>query len=401
MEKVVLAYSGGLDTSVILKWLIKEHRFDVFVFIANVGQPDDFEEVVQRAISLGVVREKIFLCDIRDEFINDFYCSASKANAIYETYYLMGTPIARPAIAKKQVEIAHQVGAKYVAHGCTQKGNDQLRFELAYAAIDPSLKIIAPWRTWGFKGRKDLVSYATENGIGWIQNSGYSRDENLIHTTAEGLELEDPACSPMPEAWKRTKCPTKSPDEITEIVLGFIKGVPNYLNGEKMTPREILEELNKLGAINGIGRLDLVDNRVTGLKSRGLFESPGASIWHRAHRALESITLTREQMHLANKFSIDFSEKIYAGLWFAPEMKALKAFFEAIQAYVTGDVILGLYKGNIFINSLTSDFSLFNTEKSSFENDIGITGTDASGLINIKSNELKTYYSICREGKEN
>lgn len=400
MEKVVLAYSGGLDTSVILSWLARERNLDVYVYIADVGQKENFSEVVRRARSLGVAEDKIFLHDIKDEFIENYYCRAARANAVYEYYYLMGTPIARPAIAKGQVEFAHRVGARLLAHGCTQKGNDQLRFELAYLALDPTLEVIAPWREWGFRGRSDLVNYAQQNGIDWIGCRGYSRDENLLHVTAEGEELENPGVEPKEAAWKWTVSPIRAPDRMTDLSLTFEAGIPVALDGDRANPRFILERLNALGAENGIGRLDIIDNRLTGVKSRGLFEAPGATIWTRCHRAMESLTLTKEQMHLSAVMAAHYSTNIYNGLWFSPETKAMDSFFATIQKDVEGEVAVGLYKGNIILRSITSPKSLFLERESSFEDSEGFSGPDATGFIKLFGKSLKIYHTVRRNGQK-
>ncbi|ACM23360.1 argininosuccinate synthase [Thermotoga neapolitana] len=406
-EKVVLAYSGGLDTSVILKWLC-EKGFEVIAYVANVGQKDDFEAIKEKALKTGA--SKVYIEDLRREFVTDYIFTALLGNALYEGRYLLGTAIARPLIAKRQVEIAEKEGAQYVAHGATGKGNDQVRFELTYAALNPNLKVISPWKDpeflSRFKGRTDLINYAREKGIPVkvSKKRPYSEDENLMHISHEAGKLEDPMYIPDEDVFTWTVSPKEAPDEETLLEIHFEKGVPvkvvNLKDGtEKTDPLELFEYLNEIGAKNGVGRLDMVENRFIGIKSRGVYETPGATILWIAHRDLEGITMDKEVMHLRDMLAPKFSELIYNGFWFSPEMEFLLAAFKKSQENVTGKVIVSVYKGNVMPVARYSPCSLYNPELSSMDVEGGFDATDSKGFINIHALRLKVY-RLTKKGYE-
>ncbi|MCD6552074.1 argininosuccinate synthase [Thermotoga sp.] len=406
-EKVVLAYSGGLDTSVILKWLC-EKGFEVIAYVANIGQKDDFEAIKKKALKTGA--SKVYIEDLRREFVTDYIFTALLGNAVYEGRYLLGTAIARPLIAKRQVEIAEKEGAQYVAHGATGKGNDQVRFELTYAALNPNLKVISPWKDpeflSRFKGRTDLINYAREKGIPVkvSKKRPYSEDENLMHISHEAGKLEDPMYIPDEDVFSWTVSPKEAPDEETLLEIHFKKGVPVKVvnlkeKTEKTDPLELFEYLNEIGAKNGVGRLDMMENRFVGIKSRGVYETPGAAILWVAHRDLEGITMDKEVMHLRDMLAPKFAELIYNGFWFSPEMEFLLAAFRKSQENVTGKVIVSIYKGNVMPVARYSPLSLYNPELSSMDVEGGFDATDSRGFINIHALRLKVY-QLAKKGYE-
>ena len=406
-EKVVLAYSGGLDTSVILKWLC-EKGYEVIAYVANIGQKDDFEAIREKALKTGA--SKVYIEDLRREFVTDYIFTALMGNALYEGRYLLGTAIARPLIAKKQVEIAEKEGAQYVAHGATGKGNDQVRFELTYAALNPRLKVISPWKDpeflARFKGRTDLINYAMEKGIPIkaSKKRPYSEDENLMHISHEAGNLEDPAYIPDEDVFTWTVSPKEAPDEETLLEIHFEMGIPvkvvNLKDGtEKTDPLELFEYLNEIGAKNGIGRVDMVENRFIGIKSRGVYETPGATILWIAHRDLEGITMDKEVMHLRDMLAPKFAELIYNGFWFSPEMEFLLAAFKKSQENVTGKVVVSVYKGNVMPVSRSSPHALYNLELSSMDVEGGFNAMDSRGFINIHALRLRMY-SLSRKGEK-
>ncbi len=388
-KKIVLAYSGGLDTSVILKWLLEKYRCPVVAFCADVGQEEDWEEVRRRALAVGA--EDIVIRDLREEFVSEFVFTALKANAVYEGWYLMGTSLARPLIAREQVKVAREVEADAVAHGATGKGNDQVRFELTYAALAPDLQVIAPWREWEFEGREDLIRFAEEHEIPVpvTREKPYSIDANLFHISYEGGILEDPWREPPEDMFQMTVSPEKAPEEPEYIELSFEKGIPVALNGEHLPPVELLTRLNTLGGRHGIGRVDMVENRFVGLKSRGIYETPGGTILHVAHRALEHLTMDREVMHLRDSLVPKFAELIYYGFWFSPEMEVLRAFIEETQKNVTGTVRLKLYKGNVWVVGRKSPVSLYQEDLASFDRAGGYDQKDAEGFIRLQALRLR------------
>ncbi|KAF2960697.1 argininosuccinate synthase [Thermotoga sp. 38H-to] len=401
-EKVVLAYSGGLDTSIILKWLC-EKGFEVIAYVANIGQKDDFNAIREKALKTGA--SKVYVEDLRREFVTDYIFTALLGNAMYEGRYLLGTAIARPLIAKRQVEIAEKEGAQYVAHGATGKGNDQVRFELTYAALNPNLKVISPWKDpeflAKFKGRTDLINYAMEKGIPIkvSKKRPYSEDENLMHISHEAGKLEDPAHIPDEDVFTWTVSPKDAPDEETLLEIHFESGIPvkvvNPNDGtEKTDPLELFEYLNEIGAKNGVGRLDMVENRFIGIKSRGVYETPGATILWIAHRDLEGITMDKEVMHLRDMLAPKFAELIYNGFWFSPEMEFLLAAFKKAQENVTGKVTVSIYKGNVMPVARYSPYSLYNPELSSMDVEGGFNATDSKGFINIHALRLKVYQLV-------
>ena len=386
--KVVLAYSGGLDTSVILKWLQDKYNAEVVTFTADIGQGEEVEEAREKAIKLGVKPEIIFIEDLREEFVKDYVFPMFRANAIYEGEYLLGTSIARPLIAKRQIEIAKQVGAEAVAHGATGKGNDQVRFELAYYALKPDIKVIAPWREWDLNSREKLLAYAEKHGIP-IQKHGkkspYSMDANLLHISYEGGILEDPWAEPEEDMWRWTVSPEKAPDKPEYIEIDFEKGDAVAINGSRMTPAKILETLNEYGKKHGIGRVDIVENRFVGMKSRGCYETPGGTILLKAHRAIESITLDRGEAHLKDEIMPKYAELIYNGFWFSPEREALQELINKTQENVEGTVRLKLYKGNVSVVGRKSPKSLFSPEFATFEEDSVYNQKDAEGFIKLNA----------------
>ena len=391
IEKIILAYSGGLDTTVILHWLKKTYDAEVIVFTADIGQDHDPKLVQKRANAIGA--SKIIIEDLREEFVNDYVFPMFKANTIYEGEYLLGTSIARPLISKRLVEIAEQEKADAIAHGATGKGNDQIRFEIGSYSLNPDIQVIAPWRTWDFSSRADLVEYCKIHQIdidAGPEEPLYSTDENLLHTSYEGEILEDPAIPAPEEIWKRTKSLTNASDQPEEIAISFEEGVPISINEKNMSPAELLSELNDYAGNHGIGRLDLVENRFTGMKSRGCYETPGGTILLKAHRAIESITLDSESGHLKDELMPRYAQLIYDGFWWSPEREALQSLIDKTQEYVSGNVILSLYKGNITVLGRTSDSSLYDAKIVTFEDDENAYDqADASGFIKINSLRLK------------
>jgi argininosuccinate synthase len=393
-KKVVLAYSGGLDTSIILKWLQTEYGCEVVTFTADLGQGEELAPARKKAEMLGIKPGNIFIEDLREEFVRDFVFPMFRANAQYEGLYLLGTSIARPLIAKRLVEIARETGADAVAHGATGKGNDQVRFELSAYALNPSIKVIAPWRTWSFKSRTDLIEFAEKHQIPVAKDkrgeAPFSVDANLLHSSSEGKVLEDPAVEPPPYVYQRTISPMEAPDVATEISVGFEKGDAVSLSGEKLSPATVLAQLNDLGRDNGIGRLDLVENRFVGMKSRGVYETPGGTILLQAHRAIESITLDRGAGHLKDELMPRYAEMIYNGFWFAPEREMLQAAIDKSQENVTGAVTLKLYKGNVIVTGRTSPNSLYSAAHVTFEDDAGAYDQkDAEGFIRLNALRLR------------
>nr|WP_314475453.1 argininosuccinate synthase [uncultured Campylobacter sp.] len=389
VKKVVLAYSGGLDTSIILKWLQDEYKCEVVTFTADIGQGEELEPARQKALELGIKPENIFIEDLKEEFARDFVFPMFRANAVYEGEYLLGTSIARPLIAKKQAEIAAKVGADGVSHGATGKGNDQVRFELGYYALGDNLTIIAPWREWGLNSREKLLKYAEKNGIKIEKKPGkspYSMDANLLHISYEGLVLENPAHAPEADMWRWTVSPKDAPNESEIIEIGYEKGDPVSINGKKMSPAALLAELNRLGAKHGIGRLDLVENRSVGMKSRGCYETPGGTIMLKAHRAIESITLDRGAAHLKDELMPCYAELIYNGYWWSPERIMLQALIDKSQENVNGTVKVELYKGNVIVLGRDSKTdNLFSEAFCTFEEDSVFDQKDANGFIKLNA----------------
>ncbi len=388
IKKVILAYSGGLDTSVILKWLGDTYNCEVVTFTADIGQGEEVEPARQKALKLGIKAENIFIEDLREEFIADFVFPMFRANTIYEGEYLLGTSIARPLIAKRLVEIAKKVGADAIAHGATGKGNDQVRFEIGAYALNPNIKVIAPWREWDLNSREKLLAYAESAGIEIEKKqnkSPYSMDANLLHISYEGQILEDPNVAPEEDMWRWSVSPKNAPDKPTIITISFEKGDGVAINGERLSPARFWSKLNELGGANGIGRLDLVENRYVGMKSRGCYETPGGTIYLKAHRAIESLTLDREEAHLKDSLMPKYAELIYNGYWFSPEREALQALIDKTQEKVSGDVRVELYKGNVTILGRESKNSLFNAAYSTFEEDSVYDQKDAAGFIKLNA----------------
>ncbi|MRJ06078.1 MAG: argininosuccinate synthase [Epsilonproteobacteria bacterium] len=386
--KVVLAYSGGLDTSVILKWLQEKYNAEVVTFTADIGQGEEVEEAREKALQLGIKPENIFIEDLREEFVRDYVFPMFRANAIYEGEYLLGTSIARPLIAKRQIEIAEKVGAEAVAHGATGKGNDQVRFELGYYALKPDIKVIAPWREWDLNSREKLLQFAEKHGIPINRHgkkSPYSMDANLLHISYEGGILEDPWAEPEEEMWRWTTSPEKAPDKPEYLEIEFKNGDPIAINGSRMSPAQLLETLNEYGKRHGIGRIDIVENRFVGMKSRGCYETPGGTILLKAHRAIESITLDRGEAHLKDEIMPKYAELIYNGFWFSPEREALQKLIDNTQKNVEGVVRLKLYKGNVFVVGRRSPKSLFSPEFATFEEDKVYNQKDAEGFIKLNA----------------
>ncbi|GBD39899.1 Argininosuccinate synthase [bacterium HR37] len=388
VRKIVLAYSGGLDTSVILRWLIEEYGAEVVAFVADLGQGENLEVIREKAIRTGA--SKVYVEDLREEFVRDFVFAALKANALYEGMYLMGTSLARPLIAKKQIEIALREGADAVAHGATGKGNDQVRFELTYYALKPDIRVIAPWREWNLRSRKDLIDYAKKHGIDVpvTPEKPYSCDRNIFHTSYEGGILEDPWVEPSDDMFEMTVSPEKAPDAPTYVDIDFEKGVPVRLDGREFSPVDLLYRLNEIGGKNGVGRVDMVENRFVGIKSRGVYETPGGTILHIAHRAVESITMDREVMHLRDMLVPKFAELIYYGFWYSPEMEMLRAAIEESQKNVTGTARLKIYKGNVYVVGRRSPFSLYSKSLATFEEDKVFNQRDATGFIRLNALRL-------------
>ena len=388
VKKVVLAYSGGLDTSVILKWLQDEYKCEVVTFTADLGQGEELEPARIKALELGIKPENIFIDDLREEFVKDYVFPMFRANAIYEGEYLLGTSIARPLIAKRQAEIAKITGADGVSHGATGKGNDQVRFEMGYLGQDSTLTIIAPWREWDLNSREKLLAYAAKHGI-QIEKKGkkspYSMDANLLHISYEGGILEDPSAEPEESMWLWTTSPENAPDKPEYIELTYKNGDPIALNGEELSPATMLKTLNTLGGKHGIGRVDIVENRFVGMKARGCYETPGGTIMLKAHRAIESITLDREAAHLKDEMMPRYAKLIYNGFWWSPEREMLQAAIDNTQKFVEGTVRLKLYKGSIMVVGRSSDVSLFNPEYSTFEEDEVYNQKDAEGFIKLNA----------------
>ena len=395
VKKAVLAYSGGLDTSIILKWLQETYGCEVVTFTADLGQGEELEPARRKAELLGIKKENIFVEDLREEFVRDYVFPMFRANAVYEGVYLLGTSIARPLIAKKQIEIAHKVGGDAVAHGATGKGNDQVRFELSYYSLDPSIKIVAPWREWSFKGREDLIAFAREHQIPIAKDkegdAPFSVDANLLHSSSEGKVLEDPAREAPSIVYQRTISPMEAPDKVTEVRIGFERGDAVSVDGRKLSPAALLTKLNELGHDNGIGRLDLVENRFVGMKSRGVYETPGGTILLYAHRAIESITLDRGAAHLKDELMPRYAELIYNGFWFTPEREMIQALIDKSQEHVEGEVRLKLYKGNVMMAGRESAKSLYSSTLVTFEDDKGAYDQkDAEGFIRLNALRLRT-----------
>ena len=395
-EKIVLAFSGGLDTSIILKWLQNEKNFEVVTFTADIGQGVEIDEASKKAKSLGV--KEIFIEHLTNEFVKEYVFPMFRANTLYEGQYLLGTSIARPLIAKKQIEIAQKVGASFVSHGATGKGNDQIRFELAYYAQNPKIKVIAPWRKWNLKSRKDLIEYANNNDISFSKDKQneppYSMDANILHTSYEGKVLEDPWLPPDESMFTRTVSPEDAPNESTEILIEFKNGDPVKINERKKSPEEIFKYLNDIGGKNGVGRLDLVENRFIGMKSRGVYETPGGTILLIARRAIESITLDKGAAHLKDEIMPRYAELIYNGFWFSPEREMLQALIDESQRNVNGVVKLKVYKGNVIISGRKSNSSLYSTEMATFEEDSVYDQKDAEGFIKLNALRLKLLKNI-------
>ena len=398
IKKVVLAYSGGLDTSIILKWLQEEYDAEVITFTADLGQGEEVEPARVKALACGIKPENVFILDIKEEFVKDYVFPMFRANAIYEGEYLLGTSIARPLIAKKLVEIANEKGAQAVSHGATGKGNDQVRFELGALALNPDLKVIAPWREWDLNSRESLLEYARKHNIEISQKhvdengnpkiSPYSMDANLLHISYEGLHLENPANEPEESMWLWTTSPENAPDKAEYIEIEYKNGDPIALNGEKLSPATFLAKLNELGNKHGIGRVDIVENRYVGMKARGCYETPGGTIMLKAHRAIESITLDREAAHLKDELMPKYAKLIYQGYWFSPEREMLQASIDATQKNVEGKVKLKLYKGNVIVVGRESSKTLYDDEYSTFEADEVYNQKDAEGFIRLNALRL-------------
>jgi len=382
-EKIVLAYSGGLDTSIIIPWLKENYAYEVIAMVADVGQGDDVESVVNKAYKTGA--SKVVVEDLREEFLTGYVWPALKAGAVYENKYLLGTALARPVIAKHQVEVAEREGASAVSHGCTGKGNDQVRFEMAYQALAPELKVVAPWREWDLKSREDCLDYAEKRGIpvAASREKIHSRDRNLWHLSHEGGELEDAAHAPFASTWQMTKSPQEAPDKEEQVQIGFENGVPVSVGGQALDPVSLVELLNEIGGRNAVGRIDLVENRFVGIKSRGCYETPGGTLLWAAHAELEALCLDRDLLHFKQHVALKYAELVYFGLWFTPLREALDSFVESTQQNLTGAVTLSLYKGNVNVLSRKSDSSLYRTDLSSFTMGASYDQKDAAGFIRI------------------
>ncbi len=388
-RRVVLAYSGGLDTSVILRWLIETHGCEVVAFLADLGQAEDLEAFARKAERLGACG--VYVEDLREEFVRDFVYAALRANAVYEGGYLMGTSLARPLIAKKQLEIAAREQADAVAHGATGKGNDQVRFELTYFSLNPHIRVLAPWREWAFKGRQELIDYAIEHGIPvpTTREKPYSTDRNLFHTSYEGGILEDPWDEPDEKMFQMTQAVQNAPEHSQYLEIGFDQGTPVTVDGERLGPVALLTHLNEIGGTHGIGRIDMVENRFVGMKSRGVYETPGGTILHIAHRAVESLTMDREVMHLRDSLVPKFAELIYYGFWYSPEMGLLQQFMDEAQRHVTGTARLKLYKGNCWVVGRKSPTSLYHPQFATFEAEDVYRQADAEGFIKLNALRLR------------
>ncbi|QTL04187.1 argininosuccinate synthase [Aquabacter sp. L1I39] len=402
VKKVVLAYSGGLDTSVILKWLQTTYGCEVVTFTADLGQGEELAPAREKALLLGIKPENIFIEDVREEFVRDYVFPMFRANTVYEGQYLLGTSIARPLIAKKQIEIARKVGADAVSHGATGKGNDQVRFELGYYALEPEITVIAPWREWDLTSRTRLLEFAESHQIPIAKDkrgeAPFSVDANLLHSSSEGKVLEDPADDAPEYVYQRTISPEAAPDQATIIDIGFEQGDAVSIDGEALSPATLLARLNALGKENGIGRLDLVENRFVGMKSRGVYETPGGTILLAAHRGIESITLDRGAAHLKDELMPRYAELIYNGFWFSPEREMLQAAIDLSQKYVTGSVKVKLYKGNVSVIGRTSPYSLYNQDLVTFEEGaVAYDHRDAAGFIKLNALRLRTYGARARK----
>ena len=393
-KKVVLAYSGGLDTSIILKWLQTEFGCEVVTFTADLGQGEELGPARDKALAMGLPEENIFIEDLREDFVRDYVFPMFRANTVYEGVYLLGTSIARPLIAKRQIEIAQQTGADAVCHGATGKGNDQVRFELGYYALDPDIRVIAPWRDWSFKSRTDLIEFAEQQGIDIPKDkrgeAPFSVDANLLHTSSEGKALEDPAEEAPGYVYQRTVSPEEAPDTPEVVTIGFERGDAVSINGKSMSPATLLTELNALGRKHGIGRLDLLENRFVGMKSRGIYETPGGTILLAAHRGIEQITLDRGAMHLKDELMPRYAELIYNGFWWSPEREMLQAAIDQSQSLVTGEVRLKLYRGAAHLIGRSSPYSLYSEAHVTFEDDAGAYDQkDAEGFIKLNALRLR------------
>ncbi len=388
-KRIVLAYSGGLDTSVILRWLIETYGAEVIAFTADLGQGEELHPLRDKALATGASRVRVE--DLREAFVRDFVFPVLRANAVYESGYLLGTSFARPLIARRQVEVAREEGADAVAHGATGKGNDQVRFELTYAALAPDLRVIAPWREWDLRSRSDMMAYAEQHKIPvpTTPERPYSMDRNLFHVSYEGGVLEDPWAEPPEEMFRLTVSPERAPDRPTTVEIDFEGGTPVAVDGQRLGPVALLERLNRLGGAHGIGRVDLVENRYVGMKSRGVYETPGGTILHAAHRAVESITLDREVLHLRDALAPRYAEMVYYGYWHAPEREALQAFFDEAQRDVTGTARLKLYKGHVIVTGRRSPRSLYRPDFATFEGDQVYRQRDAEGFIRLNALRLR------------
>ncbi|MBA2847795.1 argininosuccinate synthase [Thermosulfuriphilus ammonigenes] len=395
-RKIVLAYSGGLDTSVILRWLKETYQCPVVAYCADIGQKEDWEAIKQKGLATGA--EEVIIRDLKEEFVADFVFTALKANVIYEGGYLLGTSLARPLIAREQIAVAKEVGADAVAHGATGKGNDQVRFELTYMALAPEISIIAPWRQWPFKGREDLINYAQRHGIPVpvTKEKPYSMDANLFHISYEGGILEDPWTEPPEDMFQMTVSPEKAPDSPEYLEIDFENGIPVAINGEGLSPARLLARVNEIAGRHGIGRIDMVENRFVGIKSRGVYETPGGTLLHLAHRALEHLTMDREVMHLRDSLVPRLAELIYYGFWYSPEMETLRAFVEETQKGITGCVRLKLYKGSAWVVGRRAPRSLYLPELATFEADTLYNQKDAEGFIRLQGLRLKVQAMVRR-----
>ena len=391
IKKIVLAYSGGLDTSVIIKWLKEKYDCEIIAFAADVGQGQELDPVREKALATGA--SKVYIEDLREEFVSDFVFPMLRANAFYEHDYLLGTSIARPLIAKEQIRIANMEGADGVSHGSTGKGNDQVRFELAYHTLNPEIIIVAPWREWDLNSRSALIDYAVAHGIPVpvTKDKPYSMDRNMFHISYEGGVLEDPWSGPDEDMFMLSVSPEKAPDKATIIEIQYEAGNPVAINGEKMSPAKLLERLNQYGGENGVGRIDIVENRFVGMKSRGIYETPGGTILHQAHRAIESITLDREVTFLRDSLIPAYARMIYNGFWYSPERELIQQTIDQMQAHVTGEVRLKLYKGNAIVLGRKAEKSLYNQNIASFEESHGFSQNDADGFIKLNALRLKLY----------
>ena len=401
INKVVLAYSGGLDTSVMVSWIKENYNCEVVCMTADVGQGEEMDGLEEKALATGA--SKLVICDLRKRFVEDAVLTAIKSNAIYEGYYLLGTSLARPVIGEAMVEVARAEGADAIAHGATGKGNDQVRFELAAYALNPEIKVIAPWRVWNFRGRTDLLNYAAERNIPITSTNAekpYSMDRNMMHISYEGGILEDPWFSPPPEMFLWTCDPTQAPGTPEDVEISYLNGVPVAINGEELDPVSILEKANELGAKHGVGRVDIVENRYVGIKSRGVYETPGVTILHAGHRAVESLTLDREVMRLRDSLVPKITELIYNGFWFSPDMEYLKSFMDQVQQGVTGTARVQLFKGNVSISGRKAPNSLYSKEYATFEEENVYRQADAEGFIRLNALRLRLH-TLRKEGKLN